>query len=113
MPLQTLPGIYLLALRVGELPEKDEEQVDEGPDAESAEREKLKNCSAGLAGVKAVCSEDAEQEAKHQQQAAVLRALARNLRLHRRTILNHARQDRNPRGTRAGEDLHWRARGHR
>src|SRR5437868_6541841 len=58
---QTLPGVHLLAFRVGELSEEDEQQVGEGPDAESAESEKLEHCGARLAGVKAVNAEDAEQ----------------------------------------------------
>ena len=55
-----------LVVGVAEAPDEDHEQVDEPPDAESAEGDELQEGGAGLAHVEAVSAEVAEEPAEQQ-----------------------------------------------
>src|SRR5664279_2343378 len=61
-PLKTFPGVHLQAFDIREFAEQDEQEVDDGPDAEAAEREQLGHGGGGLADVETVRTEQAEQQ---------------------------------------------------
>src|SRR5262245_33668501 len=59
-----LPGLDRSAVAIRELADGDQDEVDQRPDAEAAQRDELQDTGADLAHVEAMDAEEAEEEAQ-------------------------------------------------